>query len=292
MSSARTCTDQVEECIKAPRACPQPRPARQRGPTALAGVLAAGSPSSPLATYCPMGRSWSGRVPMGSGSASPMTSGPCSPTSAPSSPGPTWPCAIWRYRCHTPASTSHPGRPSTPRHRWPGRCGGPAMTPARPPRTTRWIRDRRGGRRDPGGHGRGRAGSRRHGPHCQRSRPQHHPGGPRVAGPVLSYTYGLNSGWLPSDRPWLVKLIEPGRIIKAVRAARAAGAQFVVVLLHWGQEYQSSPTPLQRQGELAVQPDAQLLCQRLPGRRAGQGDRRRARPAGCVCDRCAMCPPG
>jgi poly-gamma-glutamate capsule biosynthesis protein CapA/YwtB (metallophosphatase superfamily) len=67
--------------------------------------------------------------------------------------------------------------------------------------------------------------------------------GLRVA--LLSFTYGLNSGRLPPDRPWLVKLIEPSRILADARAARAAGAQFVVLLLHWGQEYQSTPTPLQ-----------------------------------------------
>jgi poly-gamma-glutamate capsule biosynthesis protein CapA/YwtB (metallophosphatase superfamily) len=64
---------------------------------------------------------------------------------------------------------------------------------------------------------------------------------------LLSYTYGLNSGRLPRDRPWLVKTIEPRRIIQEASAARAAGAQFVVVLLHWGQEYQSTPTPSQRE---------------------------------------------
>jgi poly-gamma-glutamate capsule biosynthesis protein CapA/YwtB (metallophosphatase superfamily) len=64
---------------------------------------------------------------------------------------------------------------------------------------------------------------------------------------LLSYTYGLNLGRLPPDRSWLVKLIEPRRIVEDARAARRAGAQFVVVLLHWGQEYQSTPTPSQRE---------------------------------------------
>jgi poly-gamma-glutamate synthesis protein (capsule biosynthesis protein) len=64
---------------------------------------------------------------------------------------------------------------------------------------------------------------------------------------LLSYTYGLNSGRLPPDRPWLVKTIDPRRILADARAARQAGAQFIVVLLHWGQEYQSTPTPFQRE---------------------------------------------
>jgi poly-gamma-glutamate capsule biosynthesis protein CapA/YwtB (metallophosphatase superfamily) len=63
---------------------------------------------------------------------------------------------------------------------------------------------------------------------------------------LLSYTYGLNSGRLPPDRWWLVNTIDPRRIVNDARAARQAGAQFVVVLLHWGQEYQSTPTPFQR----------------------------------------------
>ena len=83
--------------------------------------------------------------------------------------------------------------------------------------------------------------------------------GLRVA--LLSYTYGLNSGRLPPDRPWLVKLIEPSRILADARAARAAGAQFVDVLLHWGQEYQSTPTPLQRElaRRLLAAPEIDLI---------------------------------
>jgi poly-gamma-glutamate synthesis protein (capsule biosynthesis protein) len=68
--------------------------------------------------------------------------------------------------------------------------------------------------------------------------------GVRVA--LLSYTYGLNGGRVPPSRSWLVKVIDRRRIVGDARAARRAGAQFVVVLLHWGQEYRSAPTPLQR----------------------------------------------
>jgi poly-gamma-glutamate capsule biosynthesis protein CapA/YwtB (metallophosphatase superfamily) len=64
---------------------------------------------------------------------------------------------------------------------------------------------------------------------------------------LLSYTYGLNSGRLPAGRAWLVKTIDPGRIVDDARAARRAGAQFVVALLHWGQEYRSTPSPSQRE---------------------------------------------
>jgi poly-gamma-glutamate capsule biosynthesis protein CapA/YwtB (metallophosphatase superfamily) len=78
---------------------------------------------------------------------------------------------------------------------------------------------------------------------------------------LLSYTYGLNSGRLPPDRLWLVKTIDPRRIVNDARAARQAGARFVVVLLHWGQEYQSTPTPYQREvaKQLLAAPEVDLL---------------------------------
>jgi poly-gamma-glutamate synthesis protein (capsule biosynthesis protein) len=62
----------------------------------------------------------------------------------------------------------------------------------------------------------------------------------------LDYTYGLNGIPVPKDKPWLVNLISPARILADARAARQAGAQFVVVAMHWGQEYQSAPTAEQK----------------------------------------------
>jgi poly-gamma-glutamate capsule biosynthesis protein CapA/YwtB (metallophosphatase superfamily) len=64
---------------------------------------------------------------------------------------------------------------------------------------------------------------------------------------LVSATYGLNSGPLPAGQRWLVKTIDPHRIRNDARAARRAGAQFVVALLHWGQEYRSTPTASQRE---------------------------------------------
>ena len=68
--------------------------------------------------------------------------------------------------------------------------------------------------------------------------------GVRVA--MVSYTYGLNGFRLPRGQPWRVNLLHPGRVLADTRAARRAGSQFTVVLLHWGQEYRSAPTPAQR----------------------------------------------
>ncbi|MET9857713.1 CapA family protein [Streptomyces smyrnaeus] len=62
----------------------------------------------------------------------------------------------------------------------------------------------------------------------------------------LSYTYGTNGISIPENKPWLVNLIEPERIIRDARAARRAGADVVVASLHWGTEWQEDPDELQR----------------------------------------------
>jgi poly-gamma-glutamate synthesis protein (capsule biosynthesis protein) len=63
----------------------------------------------------------------------------------------------------------------------------------------------------------------------------------------LSYTFGLNTGLsLPAGRPWLVNITDVHRILTAAHAARAAGADIVLLSLHWGVEYQQQPTDLQR----------------------------------------------
>ncbi|MFG2026650.1 CapA family protein [Streptomyces sp. NPDC048825] len=65
------------------------------------------------------------------------------------------------------------------------------------------------------------------------------------AGPAkvahLAYTYGTNGIPLPEDRPWAVNLIDPDRILADARAARKAGADVVVLSLHWGTEWQDAP---------------------------------------------------
>ncbi|MFI5683494.1 CapA family protein [Streptomyces sp. NPDC051636] len=65
------------------------------------------------------------------------------------------------------------------------------------------------------------------------------------AGPAkvahLAYTYGTDDIRPPSGQPWAVNLIDEGRILADARAARQAGADVVVVSLHWGTEWQDAP---------------------------------------------------
>ncbi|MFD9909485.1 CapA family protein [Streptomyces sp. NPDC059063] len=62
----------------------------------------------------------------------------------------------------------------------------------------------------------------------------------------LAYTYGTNDIPLPKGKPWSVNLIDRGRILADARAARKAGADVVVVSLHWGTEWQDAPDRQQR----------------------------------------------
>ena len=57
----------------------------------------------------------------------------------------------------------------------------------------------------------------------------------------LAYTYGTNGYPLPQGQPWAVDVIDEARILTDARAARRAGADVVVVSLHWGTEWQDAP---------------------------------------------------
>lgn len=77
----------------------------------------------------------------------------------------------------------------------------------------------------------------------------------------LAYTEWFNGLQLPADRPWMANLIEPDRILADAAAVRAAGAEFVVVSLHWGLAYNSAPTPdmVELAGTLLGSADIDLL---------------------------------
>ncbi len=77
----------------------------------------------------------------------------------------------------------------------------------------------------------------------------------------LSYTYGLNGFTVPADRPWLVNLIDVDAIIADAAAARAAGAEYVIVSVHWGTEYRTEPNDHQLEvaAALAASGDVDLI---------------------------------
>jgi poly-gamma-glutamate synthesis protein (capsule biosynthesis protein) len=60
----------------------------------------------------------------------------------------------------------------------------------------------------------------------------------------LSYTYGTNG--VPAPHSWSVNLISTSKVVADARRARRLGADFIVVNMHWGDEYVHEPNMQQR----------------------------------------------
>lgn len=67
----------------------------------------------------------------------------------------------------------------------------------------------------------------------------------------LAYTYSYNDAPIPTEAPWLRDLLFPEvgleRVLADAAAVRDRGAEFVVVSMQWGAEYQQTPTAEQKQ---------------------------------------------
>ena len=61
----------------------------------------------------------------------------------------------------------------------------------------------------------------------------------------LSYTFSFNGFLEPEDTPWLVNLIDIEEIAAEATRAREAGANYIVLSLHWGDEYRHEPNQFQ-----------------------------------------------
>ncbi len=85
----------------------------------------------------------------------------------------------------------------------------------------------------------GMAGSQR-----ERDRPSLYRLGELTVG-HLSYTYGLNGFRLPADQPYLVNVTTVDRVLADAEAAKAAGADIVVLSIQWGNQYQVDPSATQ-----------------------------------------------
>lgn len=69
----------------------------------------------------------------------------------------------------------------------------------------------------------------------------------------LSYTYGLNGYQLPADKSWKIALIDEAKIRADLEAIRPE-CDYLVVSMHWGNEYQTTESDYQNQL-------ARLLCE-------------------------------
>jgi Bacterial capsule synthesis protein PGA_cap len=86
-------------------------------------------------------------------------------------------------------------------------------------------------------------------------------GGAAVKVAQLSYTFGFNGLSRPAGEAWVANQTDPTAILAAARAAKAAGAQIVVLSIHWGVEYSHIPNSDQKTlaKQLLASPDIDLI---------------------------------
>jgi hypothetical protein len=85
------------------------------------------------------------------------------------------------------------------------------------------------------------------------------PNGVKVA--QLAYAFGFNGLTVPANEPWLANLTDIPKILAAAHAAKAAGANIVVLSMHWGTEYTHTATELQKSqaAQLLASPDIDVI---------------------------------
>jgi poly-gamma-glutamate synthesis protein (capsule biosynthesis protein) len=86
-------------------------------------------------------------------------------------------------------------------------------------------------------------------------------GGPQVKVAQLSYTFGFNGFKRPAGESWVANETSPTSILAAAHRARMAGAQIVVLSIHWGVEYAHMPNAAQQAlaKRLLASPDIDLI---------------------------------
>ncbi|MCL1804615.1 MAG: CapA family protein [Clostridiales bacterium] len=67
----------------------------------------------------------------------------------------------------------------------------------------------------------------------------------------IAATYGTNGLTLPAEHGYAVNYIDRDRLLDDISRARREGARYVIVMLHWGLEYQTKPN--QEQTGLALE---------------------------------------
>ena len=77
----------------------------------------------------------------------------------------------------------------------------------------------------------------------------------------LAYTFNFNGLSLPAGEPWLANLTDVPTILAAAHRAKAAGADIVVLSMHWGVEYTHTATDLQKSqaAALLASPDIDVI---------------------------------
>jgi poly-gamma-glutamate capsule biosynthesis protein CapA/YwtB (metallophosphatase superfamily) len=77
----------------------------------------------------------------------------------------------------------------------------------------------------------------------------------------LAYTFSFNGLPLPKGEPWLANALNVRRILADAHRAKQAGAEVVIVTIHWGTEYVHAPNQQQLTvaRQLLASPDVDLI---------------------------------
>ncbi|MBT8200949.1 MAG: CapA family protein [Acidimicrobiia bacterium] len=77
----------------------------------------------------------------------------------------------------------------------------------------------------------------------------------------ISYTYGLNGLRVPVGQEYTVNVIDEAAILADAALARELGAEFIILSMHWGNEYQPVESSFQRSmaGSLLADEDVDLI---------------------------------
>jgi len=77
----------------------------------------------------------------------------------------------------------------------------------------------------------------------------------------LAYTFNFNGLTLPANEPWLANETDIPTILAAAHRAKLAGADIVVLSMHWGVEYTHTATDLQKSqaAALLASPDIDVI---------------------------------
>ncbi len=62
----------------------------------------------------------------------------------------------------------------------------------------------------------------------------------------LAYSYGTNGHKIPTDKDYLISIIDTNKVKNRIALARRSGAEVVLVYYHFGQEYQRQPNQFQK----------------------------------------------
>lgn len=77
----------------------------------------------------------------------------------------------------------------------------------------------------------------------------------------LAYSMDTNGIPIPSGKDWIINLNDADTMLANAAALKSAGADVVVMSVHWGAEYQAQPTPYQTDlaARLLASPDIDLI---------------------------------